>query len=183
MGAQDFVIRQRAKNADEAYKLAVETAITEDGIDAYNGTISTTINCTNLTKKFRDSKKSKMDFINEVLADSQKRDCFLIEEESPISNNSKIKSVVEHTIIKGTSKWELQYNVYTGWEDRQLKSFKTKGDAVKYAREYTEKTQSTTFVRMEKVLVNQNANVACIKYKSSTQEKEGVYVLFGVAAC
>ena len=73
--------------------------------------------------------------------------------------------------------------MYTGWEDKQLKSFKTKTDAVKYAREHTEKSQNTTFVRMEKVLTNQDANVACIKYKKSTQEKEGTYIFFGYAAC
>lgn len=183
MGAQDFVIRQRATNADEAYELAVRIAIVEEGTDDYNGTISTTINCSNVTKKFRESKKEKMDFINETLANASKRQCFVIEEQSPIKNSNKIKSVVEHTVVKGTSKWELQYNVYTGWEDRQLKSFKTKGDAVKYAREHTEKTQSTTFVRMEKVLVNQDPNVACIKYKSSRQERAGMYILFGLAAC
>jgi hypothetical protein len=118
-----------------------------------------------------------------MIENARKRDCYAIEDVAPIKNNNKIKSVVEHTVVKGTSKWELRYNVYTGWEDKQLKSFKTKGDAVKYAREHTEKTQSTTFVRMEKVLVNQDANVACIKYKSSTQEREGTYIFFGMAAC
>jgi hypothetical protein len=64
-----------------------------------------------------------------------------------------------------------------------LESFKTKADAVKYARQYTEGTKETTFVRMEKWLVNQNPNVACIKYKSSSDEKNGQYVFFGIAAC
>jgi hypothetical protein len=35
---------------------------------------------------------------------------------------------------------------------------------------------------MEKFLLNQDPNVACIKYKKSTQEREGVYILFGIAA-
>ena len=47
----------------------------------------------------------------------------------------------------------------------------------------TEGTKETTFVRMEKWLVNQNPNVACIKYKSSSDEKNGQYVFFGIAAC
>lgn len=183
MGGQSFIMRVKAMNVDEAYSRAVETAIREEGTDDYNGTISTTINCSNLTKQFRESKKDKMEFINSILEDARKRYCFAIEEQAPIKNNNKIKSVVEHNVIKGTSKWELQYNVYTGWEDRQLKSFKTKADAVKFAREHTEKTQTTTFVRMEKVLVNQNANVACIKYRSSSNDERGTYVLFGIAAC
>lgn len=184
MGADSFITRSRGMNASEAYTTAVENAESEYGRDAYNGTISTTHSFTDVTKKFRESRKERREFIDDMLYNAAKRDCFVIEEQSPIKNSNKIKSVVEHTVVKGTSKWELRYNVYVGsYEERQLKSFKTKGDAVKYAREHTEKTQSTTFVRMEKVLVNQDANVACIKYKSSTQEREGIYVFFGMAAC
>jgi hypothetical protein len=183
MGAQDFVIRQRANSPEQAFTLAVENAIEEYGNDIYNGTVSTCHAFSDFTKLFRQSGKDKEEFINDILHKASKRDCYIIEDVAPVRNTNKIKSVVEHKVIKGTSKWELQYNVYTGWEDRQLKSFKTKTDAVKYAREYTEKTQSTTFVRMEKQLVNQDANVACIKYKPSTQEKEGMYTLFGYAAC
>jgi hypothetical protein len=183
MGADAFITRQRGMNASEAYTLAVQNAELEYGNDAYNGTISTTHIFTDVTKKFRESRKERREFIDDMLYNAGKRDCYVIEEQAPVKNNNKIKSVVDHTVVKGTSKWELRYNVYTGWEDKQLKSFKTKGDAVKYAREHTEKTQSTTFVRMEKVLVNQDPNVACIKYKSSTQEREGTYIFFGMAAC
>ena len=183
MGAEAFITRQRGMNASEAYTHAVEAAESEHGRDAYNGTISTTTSFRDVTTDFRKSKKERRQFIDDILDNAGKRDCYVIEEQAPVKNNNKIKSVVEHTVVKGTSKWELKYNVYTGWEDRQLKSFKTKTDAVKYAREYTEKTQHTTFVRMEKILINQNANVACIKYKKSTTEQEGQYVFFGMAAC
>jgi hypothetical protein len=183
MGADAFITRQRGMNASEAYTLAVEAAESEFGRDAYNGTISTTTNFRDITAEFRKSKKERRQFIDDILEKAGKRDCYVIEEQAPVKNNNKIKSVVDHTVVKGTSKWELRYNVYTGWEDKQLKSFKTKTDAVKYAREYTEKTQHTTFVRMEKILINQNANVACIKYKKSTTEQEGQYVFFGMAAC
>lgn len=183
MGAQDFIIRQRASSPEEAYQLAVEDAVEEYGNDTYNGTISTCSHYVDFTDLYRKSKKDRKQFINDILHKASKRDCYIIEETAPVKNSNKIKSSVEHAVVRGTSKWELQYNVYTGMEDRQLKSFKTKGDAVKYAREYTEKSKETTFVRMEKVLVNQNANVACIKYKHSTQEKEGSYILFGMAAC
>jgi len=183
MGADAFITRQRGMNASEAYTLAVETAQSEHGIGAYNGTISTTTNFRDITSEFHKSKKERREFIDDMLEKAGKRDCYVIEEQAPVKNNNKIKSIVEHTVVKGTSKWELRYNVYTGWDDRQLKSFKTKTDAVKYAREYTEKSQNTTFVRMEKILTNQDANVACIKYKSSTQEREGTYIFFGMAAC
>ena len=183
MGAQDFVIRQRASSPEDAFRLAQETAISEYGHDAYNGTVSTCHGFADFTEVYRKSKKERKEFINDILHKASKRDCYIIEEMAPVKNTNKIRSYVEHKIVKGTSKWELQYNVYTGMDDRQLKSFKTKADAVKYAREYTEKTQNTTFVRMEKNLVNQDANVACIKYKQSTQEKEGSYIIFGMAAC
>lgn len=183
MGADAFITRQRGMTASEAYTLAVEAAESEFGRDAYNGTISTTTNFRDITAEFRKSKKERRQFIDDMLEKAGKRDCYVIEEQAPVKNNNKIKSVVDHTVVKGTSKWELRYNVYTGWEDKQLKSFKTKTDAVKYAREYTENKQTTTFVRMEKVLTNQDANVACIKYKRSTQETEGTYIFFGMAAC
>jgi hypothetical protein len=183
MGADAFITRQRGMNASEAYTLAVEAAESEFGRDAYNGTISTTTNFRDITAEFRKSKKERRQFIDDMLEKAGKRDCYVIEEQAPVKNNNKIKSVVDHTVVKGTSKWELRYNVYTGWEDKQLKSFKTKTDAVKYAREYTENKQTTTFVRMEKILTNQDANVACIKYKRSTQETEGTYIFFGMAAC
>lgn len=182
MGAEAFITRQKGMNASEAYRHAVEIAESEHGRDVYNGTISTTSSFRDVTAEFRKSKKERRQFIDDMLENTGKRNCYAIEEEAPIKNTNKIKSVVEHTVVKGTSKWELRYNVYTGWEDRQLKSFKTKADAVKYAREHTEKSQNTTFVRMEKVLTNQDANVACIKYKKSTQEKKGTYILFGLAA-
>ena len=183
MGADAFITRQRGMTASDAYTNAVQEAESEHGRDAYNGTISTTTSFRDVTADFRKSRKERREFIDEMLYNAGKRDCFVIEEQAPVKNTNKIKSVVEHTVVKGTSKWELRYNVYTGWEDKQLKSFKTKTDAVKYAREYTEKSQNTTFVRMEKVLTNQDANVACVKYKSSTQEREGTYIFFGMAAC
>ena len=183
MGAEAFITRQRANSAQEAFTIAQETTISEYGNDPYNGTISTCYTFRDVTAEFRNSKKERRKFIDDMLENAGKRECYVIEEESPVKNNNKIKSVVEHTVVKGTSKWELRYNVYTGWEDKQLKSFKTKTDAVKYAREYTEKTENTTFVRMEKILTNQDANVACIKYKKSSDERTGSYIFFGYAAC
>jgi hypothetical protein len=183
MGAEAFITRQRGMNASEAYTHAVEAAESEHCCTAYNGTISTTTTFRDVTADFRKSKKERRQFIDNMLENAGKRDCYVIEEQAPVKNNNKIKSIVDHTVVKGTSKWELRYSVYTGWEDKQLKSFKTKTDAVKYAREYTENKQKTTFVRMEKILTNQDANVACIKYKKSTQETEGTYIFFGMAAC
>ena len=183
MGAQDFYIRQRASSPKEAFELAQENAISEYGHDPYNGTVSTCHGFSDVTQMYRRGSLNREEFMHNMLSKAGKRDCFIIEDVAPVKNNNKIKSVVEHTVVKGTSKWELRYNVYTGWEDKQLRSFKTKTEAVKFAREHTEKTQNTTFVRMEKFLLNQDPNVACIKYKQSSQEKKGMYTIFGYAAC
>ena len=90
---------------------------------------------------------------------------------------------VENTVTKGTSKWELRYNIYTGWEDRQLASVRTKTEAIKIARDYTGNSKDTTFIRMEKELIDQSPNVAVVRYKKSNEECEGSYVFFGLAAC
>lgn len=184
MGAQSFITRQRGANASRAFQLAQETAVSEYGNDVYNGTISTCNAFKDVTSEFNRSNKGIKQFIDDKIGDMGKRECYVICEMDPKGNTNKIKSYVEHTIVKGTSKWELRYNVYVGsYDERQLESFKTKGDAVEYARKHTERTSSTTFVRMEKFLSNQNPNVACIKYKHCSTEREGQYVFFGMAAC
>lgn len=182
MAAEEFITRQRGINQQVAFDTAVEYAIDEYGNDPYNGSISTCSGYQDVTKEFKHSTLDKMSFINKKLEDASKRECFCITELEPMANTNKIKTTVEHEVIKGTSKWELQYNVYAGWDDRQVHSARTKAEAVTIARNYTEKTKTTTFVRMEKKLVNQNPNVACIRYKESSTEREGSYVFFGLAA-
>lgn len=182
MAAQEFITRQTARNMQMAFNKAVNFAIEDEGNDIYNGTISTCSGYVDVTQEFKHSTLDKMSFINEKLETANKRDCFCITELEPMDNTNKIRSTVENNVIKGTSKWELQYNIYTGWEDRQVGSYKTKAEAIKQAREHTEKTKDTTFIRMEKILVNQDPNVAVVRYKNSSTEREGSYVFFGLAA-
>ena len=182
MGAQSFITRQRGVDPRHAYTLAVETAISENGHDPYNGTISTTYGFTDVTKKFYQSKKDKREFIHEMLENAPKGACYVLEEEAPVNNNNKVKSVVEHNVIKGTSKWELRYIVYDN-QAQELKVCKTKTEAVGIARNYAETRKVNTRIVMAKVLVNQNPVVAQVKYKKSTQERDGLYTLFGMASC
>jgi hypothetical protein len=67
--------------------------------------------------------------------------------------------------------------------DRLISSHLTKGDAVKAARAYTEKTEVPTNVLMEKILEKGKPIVATISYKKSSNEKEGKYVFYGWASC
>lgn len=183
MGAQDFVIRQRANSPEEAFTLAQEAAISEYGNDIYNGTVSTCHGFNDVTQMYRRGSLEREEFMHNMLSRAGKRDCFIIEDVAPVKNTNKIKSVVEHNVIKGTSKWELRYNVYSQLRNIVIMSYKTKAEAVEFARKHTEKTQNPTFVRMEKILTNQDSVVARIKYKHSSQEKEGMYTIFGMAAC
>lgn len=89
MGGQVFVIRSRGSNINEAYRNAIEEAIAEHGNDAYNGTISTTISCIDVTKKFRESKKERRQFLDDMIENARKRDCYAIEDVAPIKNNNK----------------------------------------------------------------------------------------------
>jgi hypothetical protein len=179
MGACTFRNSTTAKSMQDAYRNLVEDAVSEYGSDSYNGTISTTDGYEDLTLKFESSKKDLSAFIEEMLDKSSKRDCFGICTEKPKTNTNKIKSQVEHNVVKGTRKWELWF-IVTEW-DREIGKFKTKTEALKCARKHTETTQRTTRIHMEKRIVG-DATTATIKYKQSTGEKPGRYVFFGWAA-
>jgi hypothetical protein len=181
MGACSFTTSSYGKSMSEAYNNAVEDATHEYGNDAYNGTISTTRGCRDVTAEYKRSGKSINQYINDNIDNFNKWGaCGGICVEEPITNKGKIKSQVEHIVEKGTKKWVLKYVVYE--YDNQIGSFNTKGDAVKKAREHTEKTQRRTTISMEKKLDKGNSQVASVTYKQATNEKKGKYIFFGWAA-
>lgn len=181
MGASWFQINGRGKSLSEAYLSVSKEAEAEYGYDGYNGTISTTISYTDLTPQFKRSGKSLADYIDMQMDKLHKRDCAAICLEEPVANKNKTKSQVEHIVTPGTKKWVLRYVVYD-WEDTFLGGYLTKGEAVKKAREYTERTQNPTNICMEKTLEKGNRTVARITYKKSSTEKLGRWVFFGWAA-
>jgi hypothetical protein len=181
MGACTFRTYGLGKTIGDAYDSACENALEEYGHqDGYNGTISTTSGFSDITSKFKSSKKSLVDFINDKYESMSKRDCYAICVEESKSNNNKIKSQVDHNVEKGTKKWVLKYVVYE--YDHQISSHNTKGDALKAARAYTERTQKSTSIIMEKKLEKGNSQVARVTYKKSTNEKNGKWIFFGWAA-
>jgi hypothetical protein len=171
----------RGKNLSDAYDRAVENATREYGDDPYNGTVSTTNGVTDVTQSFKRSKKEVYAFIDSEWDRFSKRDCAAICLEEPKTNTNKVKSQVDHIVTSGTKKWVLKY-VVRKYNHNDLSSHATKGDAVKAARTYTEKTQEQTTIHMVKVLDKCSDQVAKISYKKSTSEKEGRWVLFGWAA-
>jgi hypothetical protein len=181
MGACTFRTTNSGKTMKEAYDSACEIAIEEYGHqEGYNGTITTTHGFRDVTSDFKRSKKELSQFISDAYDKLNKRDCWGICIDEPKENKNKTKSQVEHIVEKGTKKWVLKYVVYD--YDNLIGSYNTKGDAVKSARAYTEKTQKRTTISMEKKLEKGNNQVARITYKPSPNEKNGKYIFFGWAA-
>ena len=179
MGACTFRNSATARNMQDAYTNLVDAAISEYGNDGYNGTISTTDGYRDVTSAFKLSGKELSKYIEEMIDKSSKRQCFGICVEQPKSNPNKIKSQVEHNVVKGTRKWDLWF-IVTEW-DNEIGKFKTKTEALKCARKHTEATTRRTRIHMEK-RVQGNSQVATINYKTSSSEKPGKYLFFGWAA-
>lgn len=181
MGASWFQITRNGRSLKDAYNAAKEEAEEKYGYDSYNGTISTTHYCEDLTKNFKASGKSMAEFIDKQMDRIEKWHCAAICVENPVTNTNKIKSQVDHIVTPGTKKWDLRYTVYNR-EGTRLGGYKTKGEAVTNARKYTEEKQIPSFIRMEKELEKGNNIVAEISYKKSSTEKQGRWVFFGWAA-
>lgn len=184
MGSQSFTTYARGKSATDAYNRAVEDANDEYGHqEGYSGAINSSGGFRDITKEFKASKKSMSQFIDEQIDKLTKFEgarAVCIEE--PVANANVIKSQVEHIVTPGTKKWVLTYIIYC--RESRIASAVTKGEAVKRAREYSEKNQCTTTIKMERRLEkDSHALVAKITYKPSTKEKEGRWVFFGWASC
>jgi hypothetical protein len=183
MGATWFRQLNSGKTLQDAYKNACDNAEDYAGHqEGYNGTISTTYGVTDLSVNFKNSKMKLEAYISSQMERLNKRECAAICIQEPVGNNNKNKSQVEHIVTPGTKKWVLKYVVYNYYNDQLIGSFSTKGDAVKKAREVTEKHQTSTYINMEKLLEKGDSRVAKITYKKSTNERDGRWVFFGWAA-
>lgn len=181
MGACEFFNRGYGRSMKEVYSKLVEQAEDEHGHDPYNGTISTTTGCYDITNKWLESKKTIDEFIKDCMEKVPRGDCYSVCIKPPVKNTAKIKSSVENIVSKGTKKWELKYKVKT-WSD-EIGCYDTKGEAIKKAREYTERTQISTSIYMEKVLAKKDDSlVAKVTYKKSGKESPGYYYFFGLAS-
>lgn len=184
MGSQSFTTYSRGKDVRDAYNRAVEAAEDEYGHqEGYSGEINSSSGFRDVTKEWKNSKKNMDKFISDQLDELTKHQgAQAICLEEPKTNSNKIKTQVEHVVTPGTKKWVLTYIVYHG--DSRIASAITKADAVKRAREYSEKNQCTTSIKMERRLEkDSHALVAKITYKKSSDEKEGRWVFFGWASC
>ena len=183
MGANWFMTQSKGKNVQDAYNNAVDRANDEVGHqEGYSGEINSSAGCRDVTKEWKASKKSMAQFMDEAmdkLTKHQGAQAICLQE--PVENKNKTKSQVENIVTPGTKKWVLTYIVYCG--ESRIASAVTKGDAVKRAREYSERHQCTTMIKMERRLEKEShALVAKVKYKPSTTEREGRWVFFGWAS-
>ena len=180
MGASEFIIKGYGKNAKDAYSDLIEDSVERYGDDPYNGTISTTTGFQDVTDVFQKSKKDVNAFIDSEIEKLSKRKCLAVCIKKPVENTNKIKTQVDHVVEKGTRKWVTKYVVYD--DDRIIHMYDMKADAVKKAREFTEKTKTSTIIRLEKHLEKSSSVVARVTYKKSEKEADGTWVFFGLAA-
>lgn len=185
MGANNYVDQVRAKSMSDAYKYCVDNAAAEFGHqEGYSGHINCSNGYVDKTAMWKASKLSLNSFINKYSDGDGKGDrAWGVCTKEPIKNTNKVKSVVEHSVFKGTRKWELVYIPQTRSESWFGKTHNNKADAVKEAREYTERTGNSTVVALERILSKDSGNriVANINYKSNSKEQLGQYVFFGLA--
>jgi hypothetical protein len=171
MGATLITVRSTGVSMRDAYNNAVEEATYEYGNDNYNGTISTTRGCTDVTKEFVKSGKNL----------NKWGDALGICVSPPISNNNKIKTKVDTTPQKGTRVWETFYEVKL-FDGTIIGGSTFQIDAINMGRKYTEETRSSTYVHITKRLVNSKTLVSTINYKAADKEKVGSYYFIALAA-
>ena len=185
MGASNYRDRARAKSMKDAYEICVEEADEEYGHQqGYSGEINCSCGFVDKTAMWKASKLSPSAFADKYADGDGKGDrAWGICIKEPVGNSNKIKSTVSHDVFKGTRKWELLYIPQTLSEEWYGKPCDNKADAVKAAREYTEKHGRTTIVTIERRLAigSGSSTVARIEYKSNSKESLGEYMFFGLA--
>lgn len=184
MGSQVFQNYSRGKDVRDAYNRAVERADEMYGHqEGYSGEINASAGFRDVTKEWKASKMSMEKFVEtqlDKLTKHQGAQAICIEE--PRGNTNKVKTQVEHVVTPGTKKWVLTYVVYCNHD--RVTGAPTKTEALKLAREYSEKNQCTTIIKMERTLEKRDqAVVAKVTYKRSSTEREGKWFFFGWAAC
>lgn len=187
MGASNYLNSARGNTMREAYIKCVEAADDMHGHqEGYSGEINASNGFLDKTTAWKASKLSADSFIDKNSDGNGKGEAaWGICTKEPVKNSNKVKSVVEHSVFKGTRKWELVYIPQTRSESWFGRTHNNKADAVKEAREYTEKTGNFTVVVLDRILSKDSGSriVANINYKSNSKEAPGVYVFFGLAPC
>jgi hypothetical protein len=180
MGACEFYLSGRGRTLREAYSDAVDAAETEYGQDSYNGTISTTHNCNDITKEFKASGKQLNSFIENFMRTKvSKRECYAICLEEPFEDKKAKTTKVVNLPSKGTRKWSLVYAIYHRGEC--IGSYANKAEAIARARVVANQQQRDIQIHVEKRSTTSTL-VGEVQYKQPTKNKLGKWRLFGLAA-
>jgi hypothetical protein len=186
MGANNFSTKGKGSNLKKAYDAAYSDAVAEYGHqEGYSGQINSTNELQDLTYEFEKSKKNLNTFMNDKWEDCSKGMCYAICIKEPMKNTNKVRSQVKNIVTPGTRKWVLSFEVASIWseDDSYLFSAPTKGEALKFARQYVEKNLCDVDIYMTKHLEKGPAKVAEVLYKGSKKEVDGTWIFFGLAAC
>lgn len=179
MGAISVSVEGSGQTMQEAFKHLQEQAESEYGYDHYNGKIN---NCDlegDWTHKYNKRNLNKL--YDEAIQKLSKGEVIGVCVQEPKKNKNKIKSTVNRIPQKGTRKWETVYVGYVGFEDEEVCSASTLTECIKKARAYTEETQRSVSINIEKRLKTGNVRCATTHYKESKGEKLGRYVFMGWA--
>ena len=186
MGAQRFQEVGTGADLATAFSAAQKEAEEEYGHrEGYSGQINMACGVKDITQEYKNSKKDMDTFIDDKLHELSKHNpCMAICTSTPKANNNQIKTQVEHNVVHGTKKWITYHCVYAGWKkDTFIGRALTKGAAVKIARAHTSKTKEETYVILKKGLSDPKmAEEATITYKKASDERNGIWVLFGIAS-
>jgi len=172
MGARNIVRSARGRSMDQAFRTLQHEAEEEYGHDYYNGEINNAHGYTDVTHK---DWKSLVKRWEESEVYSEKGDCFAVCIKKPKGNSNKIKTLVERFPQKGTRKWVTYYDVTTRFSGELIGRKENLTDAIKLAREHTEKKQLTTVIHIVKILKQGNSKCAVVIYKKASKEAEGLY--------
>ena len=187
MGACSIVVSGRGRNMEEAFRHLSEEAAYEYGSDPYNGCIN---NCelTGDVTTQRSNFKTKSEFIDHLIDKTNKREVKGFCTEKPIANTNQIKTVVTNYPQKGARKFETRYIAINTFADMTGRGSqpgiieKTQTEAIKKAREYVAKHKHVELkVVVEKILFEGEEICAKIKYKKSSNERDGRYTFVGWA--
>lgn len=148
----------------------------DNGVENYCG-LADTNSYTNLSNIFKYSGMSLSEFVDINKERCPEEACYVICTKKPQPNINKFKAKITHTAVSGRKHWRFYYSIYS--EEGLIHSFLNKKDAFKCAVDYTERTKTSTYIKIDKTMSSGSPIIAHINYFASAGEQEGEYIFFG----
>lgn len=178
MGAISIYREGNGMSMKEALTSLQEKARYEYGTDYYNGQINNASLSRDVTHLFElcTTKKKKEQFIREWSQKANKGEVYgvcIVQPKQSTRGSTKVNKRVQ----KGARKWVTAYEIENIFGETVVTKY-NQTDAIKKAKELTEKTQKKHYVFITKVLDKGSLIVATVEPKSSSK-KLGKYIFFG----